>query len=381
MSIEKAKRIVIKIGSSLIVDEKGTGLRDKWLKTLIDDVADLKKQGKDVIIVTSGAVALGRKYIKSGKRALKLEEKQAAAACGQIELVRHYQRFFDEKNIQAAQILLTIFDSENRRKYLNAKNTLETLLENKIVPVINENDTVATQELRFGDNDRLAARVAEMTGSDLLILFSDVDGLYSSNPRLDPDAKHMAEVKSITDEIENMGGAALAMGVGSGGMITKIAAAKIAMASGCNIILTLGTNNHPVKALQSGGKHTLFISSETPISARKRWIASSLNVTGEIYIDNGAVAALKKGNSLLPAGIVDVVGKFSRGDTVEIKDCRMNKIGVGITAYSSRDAKMIMGHQSAEIENIIGFLGREELIHRDNMVILEGTKDESGNRE
>ncbi|MCE3233789.1 MAG: proB [Rickettsiaceae bacterium] len=222
MSIESARRIVIKIGSSLIVDSKGNGLRDKWLKTLIDDIIDLKKRGKEVIIVTSGSVALGKKYIKYGKNGLKLEEKQAAAACGQPELVRHYQKFLNEHGIQAAQILLTLFDSESRRNYLNAKSTLEVLLANGIVPVINENDTVATHELRFGDNDRLAARVAQMTSSELLILLSDVDGLYTANPRLDTSARHIPEVDEITKEIENMAGEAITSGVGSGGMITKV---------------------------------------------------------------------------------------------------------------------------------------------------------------
>jgi glutamate 5-kinase len=369
MSIENAKRIVIKVGSSLIVDQKGSGLREKWLKSLIDDVVALKKRGKEVIIVTSGSVALGKKYIKYGKNGLKLEEKQAAAACGQTELVRHYQKFLNEHGIQAAQILLTIFDSESRRNYLNAKSTLEVLLANNIVPVINENDTVATHELRFGDNDRLAARVAQMSGSGLLILFSDVDGLYTANPRLDSDAMHINEVKAITEEIEAMGGEAITTGVGSGGMITKIAAAKIAMSSGCDVILTLGTNLNPIKTLEEGGKHTLFISQENSINARKRWIASSLNIAGVIVVDNGAVRALRAGNSLLPAGVVDIKGVFKRGDTVEIKDCSLKKVGLGISAYSSRDAKMIMGHKSQDIENLVGFSGRNELIHRDNMVV------------
>lgn len=371
MGIGKAKRIVVKIGSSLIVDQKGSGLRDKWLKSLIDDIVELRKAGKQVIIVTSGSVALGKKFIKYGKNGLRLEEKQAAAACGQPELIRHYQKFLGEHGVQAAQILLTLFDSESRRHYLNAKSTLEVLLDNKIVPIINENDTVATHELRFGDNDRLAARVAQMISADLLILLSDVDGLYTANPRLDDTAKHIAKVEEITKDIEGMAGEAITSGVGSGGMITKIAAAKIAMSGGCNVILTSGVKEHPLKAIEGGVKHTLFVSHESPVNARKRWIANSLKILGEVVVDNGAVKALKSGNSLLPAGVVDIKGEFKRGDTIEIKDCKLKKIGLGITAYSSRDARMIMGHQSQDIENLVGFSGRNELIHRDNMVVEE----------
>lgn len=367
--IEKAKKIVIKVGSSLVVDQDSRHLREAWLQTLAEDIANLRERGKDVIIVTSGSVALGRKYIIGAKRALKLEEKQAAAACGQPELVRKYQEFLGKKNIPVAQILLTIFDSENRRNYLNAKNTLETLLANKVVPIINENDTVATEELRFGDNDRLAARVAQMVSADLLILFSDVDGLYTGNPRLDPAAKHISEVKEITRKIEEMASGALSGGVGSGGMITKIEAAKIAISSGCTMILASGKESRPVKRLETGAKHTIFLSTENPCKARKRWIASSLQLSGEILIDDGAVKALQSGKSLLPAGVVDIIGQFDRGDTVAIKDSRMNKLGVGLSSYSSDDAKLIMGQRSQEIENIVGFSGRNELIHRDNLVL------------
>ncbi len=369
--IEKAKKIVIKVGSSLMVDQDGGHLREDWLKTLASDVASLKQRGKDVIIVTSGSVALGRKYITSGKRTLKLEEKQAAAACGQPELVRKYQEFLGKNNIPVAQILLTIFDSENRRNYLNAKNTLETLLLNGVVPIINENDTVATEELRFGDNDRLAARVAQMVSADLLILFSDVDGLYTGNPRLEPDAKHIPEVKEITRQIEDMASGALSSGIGSGGMVTKIEAAKISVSSGCTMILASGKEKNPVKSLEKSAKYTVFLSSDNPRRARKRWIASSLNVQGEIIIDDGAVKALKGGKSLLPAGVMDITGRFDRGDTVMIKDSRLHKIGVGIAAYTSDDARLIMGQQSEEIENMVGFSGRDELIHRDNLVLEE----------
>lgn len=373
--IVKAKRIVIKVGSSLMVNQDSGDLRETWLKTLANDVAYLKQQGKDVIIVTSGSVALGRKYITSTKRSLKLEEKQAAAACGQPQLVKKYQEFLEKHNIHVAQILLTVFDSENRRNYLNAKNTLETLLANGIIPIINENDTVATEELRFGDNDRLAARVAQMTSADLLILFSDVDGLYTSNPRVEPTAKHISEVKDITHSIEDMAGGALSDGIGSGGMVTKIEAAKIAVSGGCSMILASGKENNPVKHLENGAKHTVFLSHDNPQKARKNWIASSLQISGEIIIDDGAVKALQIGKSLLPAGVIDITGKFDRGEAVLVRDSRLTKIAIGLCAYASDDAKLIMGQKSQEIENIIGFAGRNELIHRDNLVLI-GSKEE-----
>lgn len=367
--IKKAKRIVLKVGSSLMVNQKDGNLREAWLKSLAEDVAYLRAQGKDVVIVTSGSVALGRKYITSAKRAMKLEEKQAAAACGQPELVRRYQEYLGKNNIPVAQILLTVIDSENRRNYLNAKNTLETLLANNVVPVINENDTVATEELRFGDNDRLAARVAQMISADLLILFSDVDGLYTGNPRLDPAAKHIMEVPQITRQIEEMATGALSDGIGSGGMVTKIEAAKIAVSGGCNMILASGKENNPVKRLENGSKHTIFLSMENPVRARKHWIASSLHTSGEVIIDDGAVSALKSGKSLLPAGVIDIHGKFDRGDTIVIKDSKMNKLGVGLAAYDSDDARLIIGQKSQAIESMVGFMGRDELIHRDNLAL------------
>lgn len=358
-----------------MVDQDKGSLREAWLKSLAEDVAYLQAQGKDVIIVTSGAVALGKKYITSAKKKLKLEEKQAAAACGQPELVRRYQEYLGKNNIPVAQILLTVLESENRRNYLNAKNTLETLLANGVVPVINENDTVATEELRFGDNDRLAARVAQMISADLLILFSDVDGLYTGNPRLDNTAKHISEVKEITKQIEDMATGALSDGIGSGGMVTKIAAAKIAVSGGCNMILASGKENNPVKRLESGAKHTIFLSTQNPVRARKHWIASSLITSGEVIIDDGAVTALKGGKSLLPAGVIDIHGKFDRGDTIVIKDSKMNKLGVGLSAYTSDDAKLIIGQKSHDIESIVGFSGRDELIHRDNLALV-GQKNE-----
>ncbi|PIR37224.1 MAG: glutamate 5-kinase [Alphaproteobacteria bacterium CG11_big_fil_rev_8_21_14_0_20_39_49] len=368
MELKNAKRVVIKIGSSLLIDKKQSGIRHKWLKSLVDDVVDLRKRNIDVVLVTSGAVALGKKYIKFKKAVLTLEEKQAAAACGQTDLSRNYQRYFNDKKIQTAQLLLTIFDSENRRNYLNAKNTIETLLENKVLPIINENDTVATHGLRFGDNDRLAARVSQMVGANYLILFSDIDGLYTANPNIDESAVHIEEVDEIDERIEAMAGGSSST-VGSGGMVTKIAAAKIAMMCGCNMILAKGFDMNPVKKLFEGGRHTLFISKENPLNARKRWIASSLSPSGEIIIDAGAARALQAGKSLLPAGVIDVLGEFDRGDAVEIKNSKMERIGIGIAAYSSSDAHMIKGHQSQEIEHIVGFSGRNDLIHANDLVV------------
>lgn len=369
MTLKNAQRIVIKIGSSLLVDQEDGSLNKAWLETLVEDVLMLKEQGKQVIIVASGSVAMGKKHIKKTSSTLKLEEKQAAAACGQTELMQNYKELFLVRGIVVAQILLTVFDSESRRNYLNAKNTMETLLENGLVPIINENDTVATHELRFGDNDRLAARVAQMTDSDHLVLLSDVDGMYTANPKINANAEHFAEITEITKEIEDMAEGALSTGLGSGGMITKVEAAKMAMISGCSTILASGHKLNPIKFLDNGGKHTKFVAPCTPTNARKEWIANSLNVPGRIVVDRGAVKAIKNGSSLLPAGVIDVEGDFARGDTVEIVDPKLNKVGVGISAYASRDAKLIMGQNSNEIVNIIGFSGRDELIHRDNMVV------------
>lgn len=366
MKIENAKRIVIKVGSSLLINTKKGDIRSKWLDSFAKDIANLKALNKDVIVVSSGSVAIGRKSIHSAGQNLKLEEKQAAAACGQYQLVRRYQQSLKSQNIEAAQILITLFDSENRRNYLNIKNTIEVLLKNSIVPIINENDTVATQELRYGDNDRLAARVAQMTGSDLLILLSDIDGLYSSNPKLYPDAKHIKIVERITPKIVAMGGRALSS-VGSGGMATKIEAAKIATDNGCHTIIAKGEEANPIKRLFEGGKSTWFMSNETPLNARKSWIAANLSISGEVVIDKGALKALENGKSLLPAGVIDIVGDFERGDIILIKDHNLNVMGKGIVAYSSSDAKLIIGHQSSEIKLITGFEGRDELIHRDDM--------------
>lgn len=368
MNLNKARRIVIKIGSALLVDQESGSLHQKWLKTLVEDAAQLHAKGKEVVIVSSGAVALGRKYLNLTNKTLRLEEKQAAAACGQVELVRHYQKGFEAYDIQSGQVLLTLQDSEDRKRYLNARTTLETLLAMRIIPIINENDTVATAELRFGDNDRLAARVAQMVGADTLVLLSDIDGLYSANPQKDKNAVFIPKVQEVTPAIEAMAGGSVSH-YGSGGMITKIQAAKIAVASGCNMVITAGKPLHPIKQLEEGARCTWFLSQENPVSARKKWIVGSISPTGVVVIDDGALEALRKGKSLLPAGVKKVSGSFNQGDAVIIQDMKGKEVGRGLIAYTMDEAKRIIGKQSKEIEKILGFSSRSALIHRDDMVV------------
>lgn len=368
MILSNIKRIVVKVGSSLIIDSNNV-VRKSWLDTMASDIADLKRSGKEVIIVTSGAVALGRPYLKYGDRRLDLEEKQAAAACGQITLFTLWGQALSGHAFYPAQLLMTADDSIDRRRYLNARNTIDTLLKNdNVIPIINENDTLATAELRFGDNDRLAARVAQMAGADVLILLSDIDGLYSANPATHRDAEFIAEVHEITQDIEAMAGGA-ASTRSSGGMITKIAAAKITNQAGCHMVIARGTIDHPLKALQNGGKHTHFIANENPLSARKHWIAGSIHPAGSVIVDDGAARALKKGNSLLPAGVTGIEGEFNRGDAVVICNKKGDMLGKGLIAYNAEDAQRIIGKQSSEIEDILGFKGRDVLIHRDDMVL------------
>lgn len=366
--IEESKRIVVKIGSSILVEANDSKPKASWLASLCEDVVGLCRQGKEVIIVSSGAVALGRGDIGKTAHLLKLEEKQAAAACGQTKLVVSYQEAFAKYKMSAAQILVTIQDSENRRRYLNARNTIDTLLANGIIPIINENDTVATNELRFGDNDRLAARVAQMSGSDMLIILSDIDGLYTANPKLSAAAKHIEEVTDIDDDMKQMAGGALS-GMGSGGMITKLAAAEIALQNGCHMVIASGVKKHPIRRIQRGEKATCFVAKESPLSARKNWIANRLHVRGEVIIDDGALRALKDGKSLLPAGVIEIKGKFKRGDAVSIKNCRLQEVGRGLSAYPSKEAAIIAGQQSSQIANLVGFAGRDELVHRDDLVL------------
>lgn len=366
-------RFVVKIGSSLLIDSATGTLNRAWLEAFAGDVAGLVRAGKQVMIVSSGAIALGRHVLKLGSGSLKLEESQASAAIGQIELAKAYAEALAGHGLIAAQILLTLADTEERRRYLNARSTLGTLLDLGAVPVINENDTVATSEIRYGDNDRLAARVATMVSADCLILLSDIDGLYTAPPATDPDARLIPVVDAITSEIEAMAGAA-GSGLSRGGMRTKIDAAKIAVAAGTRMIIASGKALNPVNRIDQGGACTTFLAQANPVAARKRWIAGSLEPNGAVRIDSGANKALKSGKSLLPAGVVAVTGAFSRGDAVAIVGPRGEELGRGLIAYDSKDADRIKGRNSREIQSILGYAGRTEMIHRDDMALKESAK-------
>jgi glutamate 5-kinase len=365
-----ARRVVVKVGSALLVDAEKGRLNRAWLETFTADVARMQKRGQEVILVSSGSIALGRRHLGLDPGPLKLEESQAAASVGQIRLAHAYKELLDGHGITVAQILLTFDDTELRRRYLNARGTLNTLLALKAVPVINENDTVATAEIRYGDNDRLAARVAQMIGADCLVLLSDIDGLYTANPHLDPQAGFIPEVRAITPAIEAMaGGAAGAMG--RGGMQTKIIAAKIAVGAGCHLCIAKGAHQHPLKRIEDGARCTWFIPSSTPVAMRKQWIAGSLKPAGAIRVDEGAVRALMRGKSLLPAGVTGATGTFGRGDTVSIQGPDGQEVARGICAYSDADAARIMGRRSGEIEALLGFRGRDEIVHRDDLVLMK----------
>jgi len=366
--LKTAKRVVIKIGSALLVDEAHGTVHRKWLEALAEDVLRMKNRGQDVILVSSGAIAVGRRYLGLPDGALKLDEKQAAAATGQIRLAHAYQEVLGHHDITVAQMLVTLQDTENRRRFLNARNTLDAILRLGAVPLINENDTVATDEIRFGDNDRLGARVAAMASADALVLLSDIDGLYTANPAADQNAVHIATVDAITPDIEAMAGGVVS-GVGSGGMITKLAAAKICLQNGCAMAITMGAGEHPLQRLEDGAQATWFMPSLTPASARKRWIAGSLKPCGTLVLDAGALSALKKGKSLLPIGVTAVKGKFEKGDAVAIVDATGTELARGLSAYSSEDAAKIIGKRSADIEAILGYRGRDELVHRDDMAL------------
>jgi glutamate 5-kinase len=365
-----ARRVIVKIGSALLVADSGQ-IRRPWLDALADDVARRRARGQEVILVSSGAIAVGRRHLGLTGRRLRLEEKQAAAATGQIRLAHAYQEALARHGITVAQILLTLEDTEERRRHLNARATFAQLLALGAVPVVNENDTVATAEIRFGDNDRLAARVAQMTSADMLVLLSDVDGLYTADPRREPKARHVPIVREIESEIEAMAGEA-APGYSSGGMVTKLAAARIAMSAGCHMVIAQGKGaGPPLAAIEAGGRATLFLPCGEPRSARKAWIAGAVNPTGALTVDDGAAGALRRGKSLLPAGVVAVEGVFNRGDAVIIRTRAGAEAGRGLSAYSSADIRRIAGYKTSEIAGILGYRGRDEIIHRDDLVVTE----------
>ena len=370
--LEKARRIVVKIGSALLVDAKTGTIKASWLSSLIDDLADQRVKGAEIIIVSSGAIALGRRTLGLPKGDLKLEQKQAAAAVGQIALAQAWTEALRTRNMVAAQVLVTLTDTEERRRYLNARATLSTLLEQGAVPVINENDTVATSEIRYGDNDRLAARVASMMSADCLVLLSDIDGLYTAPPG-QKGAAFIPVVEEITSEIEAMAGKPVS-GVGSGGMITKIEAGKIALGAGCNMVIASGHEMHPLRRILEGTRCTWFVANASAMQSRKRWIAGTLQPIGHLVVDDGAAAALAKGKSLLPAGVKKVEGSFTRGDTVSIVAANGREIARGLVAYDASDTAKILGLKSSEIEKVLGFRGRDELIHRDDMVLMGGER-------
>jgi glutamate 5-kinase len=366
-SLQSFRRVVLKVGSALLVDRARGRLKAAWLASLAEDVADLHARGADVLVVSSGAIALGRTVLRLPAGPLRLEDSQAAAAVGQIALARVWSEVLAHHGITAGQILVTLSDTEERRRYLNARATVGRLFEMRAVPVVNENDTVATSEIRYGDNDRLAARVAAMVGADLLVLFSDVDGLYTAPPAVDPAARHVPVVERIGRDIEAMAGGA-ASELSRGGMRTKIEAGKIAAAGGTHMLIADGRGKNPLRAVAEGARCTWFLTPQNPATARKAWIAGSLEPRGTLHVDAGAARALRGGASLLPAGVRRVEGAFSRGDAVLVRD-EAREIGRGLVAYDSDEATRIMGRRTAEIAEILGYRGRDEMIHRDDLVM------------
>jgi len=365
-----SKTVVIKVGSSLLVDEMRNSINRSWLTGIASDISRLKLANKSVVVVSSGAIALGRRLLKIDAKNIRLQEKQAAAAVGQVVLADAWKEALNVYEIQTAQILLSPDDTETRRKHLNARSTISALLKLGAIPVVNENDTVATAEIRFGDNDRLAARVAAMIGADLLVLLSDIDGLYTGDPKNNKNAQHIDEVNLVTPKIMAMAGTANAS-YASGGMVTKLEAARIAAASGCAMIICDGRHTAPLSHIEKGACFTLFKATQTQQNARKKWIAGALTPKGKMKIDDGATVAVSNGRSLLPAGILRVSGQFERGDLIQVEDSKGFLIGHGLVSYSSEDAKAICGHKSHEIESILGYRGRDEMIHADNLVIAQ----------
>ncbi len=362
------RRIVVKVGSSLLVDSQAGTVNGEWLNALVEDLSHFARRGASILIVTSGAIALGRTVLKLPKGELKLEESQAAAAVGQIELARVWAKNLAGIGLTAGQLLLTLGDTEQRRNYLNARETIGKLIDLGAVPVINENDTVATSEIRYGDNDRLAARVATMASADLLVLLSDIDGLYTAPPGSDPNAKLIPVVNRISYEIEAMAGDA-GSELSRGGMKTKIEAAKIATSAGTHMVIASGRKLHPLQAIIEGAPCTWFLTPASPVTSRKKWIAGTLEARGAIHIDAGAVAALRRGKSLLPAGVVRIEGQFARGDAVIVRGPDGGEIARGLVAYDTENALKIIGHSSERIEAILGYHGRSEMIHRDDLAM------------
>ena len=369
MNLENTKRIVIKIGSSLLFQEDSNKLNEEWLLSLAEDIRYLNESKKEVIIVTSGAIALGAKDLNLDSNEMKLDINQAISSVGQIHLMSSYKNAFEKNELKISQILLTLDDTEQRRRSINARRTIDTLLKIGIVPIVNENDTIATSEIKYGDNDRLASRVAQITSADCLILLSNINGLYSSDPKNNDKIKLISEITEINEDIEKMVGDSVSE-LGKGGMKTKISAAKTSMAAGCHMAITNGTINNPIKALFKKRPCTWFKPSRTPLTARKQWIVGTMKPIGTLVIDNGALEALKKGRSLLPAGIIRVNGNFLRGDVISILTNDNDKIGVGLAGYSSNDANKIKGHKSNEIAKILNYSFREEIVHKDDLVLI-----------
>ncbi|HVU43509.1 MAG TPA: glutamate 5-kinase [Xanthobacteraceae bacterium] len=366
--LDDFRRIAVKVGSSLLVDSQAGRLNESWLASLVADLAALHSDGRDILVVSSGAIALGRAVLKLPAGPLRLEDSQAAAAVGQIELARRWTAALSRHGITGGQVLVTLGDTEERRRYLNARSTIDKLLEWRAVPVINENDTVATSEIRYGDNDRLGARVATMMSADLLVLLSDVDGLYDAPPGTTDSAHLVPYVERVTPAIEAMAGAA-GSELSRGGMQTKIEAAKIATGAGTHMLIASGRVEHPLRAVAEGARCTWFMAADNPVTARKKWIAGSLEPKGTLTIDAGAVAALRRGNSLLPVGVVRIDGAFERGDAVIIRGPEGAEVGRGLSAYDATDAQKIRGRSSAAIASILGYSGRAEMIHRDNLIV------------
>ncbi len=374
-SLASARRLVVKVGSALLADETRRAVRTRWLSALAADIAALKERGIQVVLVSSGAVAVGRGLLALDRPKLRLEEKQAAAAAGQIRLAHAYQSALARHGVSVAQVLLTLDDTEERRRYLNARSTIETLLRLGAVPVINENDTVATNEIRYGDNDRLAARVAAMISADTLVLLSTIDGLYTGDPHNDPEARFVPEVHALTADVMAMAGDA-PPGYSSGGMVTKLAAARVAVGAGCRMAIADGRKAHALRDLDKAARKTWFVPEGGPRASRKHWIAASLKPAGSLTVDDGALAALRSGKSLLPAGVTAVEGRFDRGDAVVVCDRQGREVARGLVAYADADARRLAGHKSREIQELLGYRGRDEMIHRDDLVVTgDGATD------